>query len=69
MLDSIKQLVLNNVGVWHSFRYKGVRNQIDEFAGMIKNVYPAVFTIMLEDSSIKSFSYSDILVSTLEIID
>lgn len=68
MLDSVKQYVIENVGLDHKFVYKGSRNQIEEFCGKIKDVYPKIFTIVLSDNRIKSFSYSDILVSNLKII-
>ena len=53
------------------FKFNGSRNQIEEFEGIIKNTYPAIFTIETKsvDSRIKSFTYSDILVENLEIIE
>ena len=68
MLDSIKQYVIENVGLQHKFIYKGSRNQVEEFYGRIKDIYPKIFTIILSDNKIKAFSYSDILVSNLKII-
>ena len=34
-LDKIKELVKNNKGVPHSFKFKGTRNQVDEFEGVV----------------------------------
>lgn len=68
-LDKIKEIVKNNMGVPHSFKFKGTRNQVDEFEGVITDLYPAIFIITMDDDKIKSFSYSDLLVDNLEIID
>ena len=67
MLDGVKEYVLKNVGVKHKFVYKGSRNQTDEFYGTIKDTYPKVFTVLSVDNKIRSFSYSDILISNLRI--
>lgn len=68
-LDKVREVVLENKGIVKSFVFKGSRNQIDEFQGVITETYPAVFTITLEDNKVKSFSYSDILIDNLKIID
>ena len=48
------------------FRYNGSRNQIEEFDGVILNCYNYVFVIGT-DSIDRSFSYSDVLIGTLEL--
>ncbi len=67
-IDKIKKVVQENQGVPRSFIFHGSRNQIDEFHGIIMDLYPAIFTILLDDDKIKSFSYSDILTENLEIL-
>lgn len=67
-LDKVRQVVEENKGVSCSFRFRGTRNQIDEFRGVITETYPAIFTIQLEDNKVKSFSYSDVLIENLEIL-
>ncbi len=67
-LDKVREVVLENKGVVRSFVFKGARNQIDEFDGVITDMYPAIFTITLDDNKVKSFSYSDILIDNLKII-
>ena len=69
MLDSIKANIKNSVGIKHKFKYNGSRNQIEEFSGIISDTYNAIFTIKLDDGSTKSFSYSDVLINNIEIID
>jgi uncharacterized protein Veg len=51
------------------FKYNGARNQIEEFNGVIENIYPAIFTIRLneENNKLKSFTYSDVLTEILEL--
>ena len=69
MLDNIKLKIQKNVGIRHKFKYNGSRNQVEEFYGVINNCYNAIFTIELDNGSIKSFTYSDILINYLEIIN
>lgn len=68
MIDNIKKVVEKNQGVKCSFRFHGSRNQVDEFHGVIVDLYPAIFTIETENNKIKTFSYSDILTQSLEIL-
>ena len=68
-LEKIKLYVEKNKGVFHHFRYKGARNQNDEFQGFINALYGAIFTIEASDSRLRSFCYSDLLIGDLEIID
>ena len=60
-----KILLLLNQGYF--FVYKGNRNQIESFTGTIEKCYSRIFIIRLNDQSIKSFSYSDIIIGNLEI--
>lgn len=69
MIEKIRDKIIKNVGIKHKFRFNGARNQIDEFVGTIDKVYPAIFTINVDDYGIKSFSYSDVLINDLEILD
>ena len=68
-IEKAKELVKNNKNKKKKFIYKGTRNQKDEFIGIINEMYPAIFTVRLDDDSIKSYSYSDILIGNLKIID
>ena len=71
MINEIKKTIENKKGKKLKFKYKGARNQTEEFDGEIINVYNTVFTIKTGDNIkiIKSFTYGDILTETLEIID
>ena len=68
MIENVKKVVMQNKGIPCFFRFHGARNQIDEFRGVIINLYPSIFTILSDDKVIKSFSYSDILTQSLEIL-
>lgn len=50
------------------FKLNGTRNQIEEFEGIITEIYNYIF-IVETDNIKKSFSYSDILINNLEIKD
>lgn len=67
-LEKVRKVVKDNLGIMHYFRFKGARNQIEEFRGMITNVYPSIFIIKIDNTTIRSFSYSDLLIDNLEII-
>ena len=70
MISKIKDELEKEVGITHHFRFNGARNQIEEFTGYIENTYNFIFTIKpINDSRIKSFTYSDVLTYNLEIID
>ena len=69
MIDKVKSIIIKNVGLKHKFKFNGSRNQVEEFYGFVNNCYNAIFTIKLDDGSIKSFSYSDVLINCLEIIN
>lgn len=68
MIDKIKSLVLDNLGVERKFVFHGSRNMLDEFTGKIIGIYPAIFTILDSNGTLKSFSYSDLLIGNLEIL-
>lgn len=67
-LANIRKKVMAEIGKKHHFRYRGVRNQIEEFAGIIINCYTSIFIIELEDNSIRSFSYNDFIINNIKIL-
>ena len=48
------------------FKLNGSRNQIEEFDGIITESYNYIFIVETENLK-KSFSYSDVLISNIEI--
>ncbi len=69
-IDKIREDVKLKEGEILHFKFNGSRNQIVEFDGEIIETYPAIFLVKLVDDAnhIKSFSYSDLVTSSLEII-
>ena len=69
MIDNIRNQLKCHLFKMLHFRFNGSRNQIEEFNGVIKHLYPRVFTIELSNGMIRSFSYSDVATNLLQIID
>lgn len=71
MINKIKDDIKQQKGKELHFRFNGARNQIEEFEGIIVGTYNYIFTIKTIDQKeeLKSFTYSDILIENLEIIN
>ncbi len=71
MINKIKEELITKKGKVLKFRHNGSRNQIEEFEGIIMEIYNYIFTIKTigEKEEIKSFTYSDILINNLEILN
>lgn len=71
MIDKIRNDLNDKKGQKLQFRFNGARNQIEEFEGEIENTYNFIFTIKTigEKEQLKSFTYSDILIENLEILN
>lgn len=68
-ITKVKEDVSKYIGKPLHFKYNGSRNQIEEFDGTIENIYNSIFTIKINDTSmVKTFTYSDIITESLEII-
>ncbi len=68
MIDNIRNQLNSHLSKRLHFRFNGSRNQIEEFNGVIKQLFPRVFTIELDNGMTRSFSYSDVATNLLEII-
>ena len=70
-IEKVRAMIKENSNQEKKFKFNGSRNQVEEFSGKIVGAYPAIFIIRTSDDAnrIKSFSYSDILTESLEIID
>ena len=65
-INKIKERIEGYRGQIVDFKFNGSRNQIEEFKGEIINTYPSVFIVkMIDNTIIKSFSYTDILIRKL----
>lgn len=67
-LDTAKNKVKTYLGIHLKFIYKGARNQIEEFNGVITKCYPSIFIIETDDHVIKSFTYSDFIIKNIKIL-
>lgn len=65
-IERVKTRVKSYKGQTLQFRFNGSRNQIEVFSATIIDTYPSIFLVKLEDNSqVKSFSYSDVLIKKL----
>ena len=68
-VDKVRDDVKSKEGKILHFKFNGSRNQIVEFDGEIIETYHCIFVVKLvDDNNIKSFSYSDLITSSLEIL-
>lgn len=69
-IDIVRNSILEKKGSICDFKFNGSRNQVERFTGVITSVYPAIFIVESSDSipRVKSFTYNDIITSSLEII-
>ena len=69
MINKIREDIKNKKGKKYHFRFNGARNQIEEFEGIIAEIYNYIFIIKVinQREELKSFTYSDVLIGNLEI--
>lgn len=68
MINKIRNDLLNKMDKVLNFRYNGTRNQIEEFKGIITEIYNSIFIVrIVNKEEVRSFTYSDILIGNLEI--
>lgn len=68
-IEKVKCKINSYKGKTMQFRFNGSRNQVEEFEATIIDTYPSVFIVKVIDSSlVKSFSYSDILIRKLVVM-
>ena len=67
-VDKVRSEVKSKEGKILHFKFNGSRNQIQEFDGEIIETHHSIFVVKLvDDNNIKSFSYNDLITSSLEI--
>lgn len=69
-LDDVKKKISALKGTSVEMNINRGRKKIDTINGIIKDVYPSVFTVKLEDSQqkIQTFSYFDVLCGNVIIL-
>ena len=67
--DALREKIQQKEGKDYDFVFNGSRNQVEQFSGTIIETYPSVFLVETreENPRIKSFSYNDVITSSLEI--
>jgi uncharacterized protein Veg len=70
MIDKIKENIRDHIGSEVKIIFNGGRNRIEKYNAVITEMYDFIFIVQLrnESSEIKSFTYSDILTQTVEIL-
>ena len=56
----IRERLSTHKGERVRIKINGMRNRVDHYTGIIKEIYPQIFTVDTS-SGIKSFSYSEII--------
>ncbi len=69
-LTQVKKDIEKHKNCAVTVKSNGGRQKIKKFDGVIKDTYPSVFTIMLQNSkggNIKTYSYVDLLTNNVEL--
>ena len=67
-IDIIKRRIDKKLGDNVKIIYNGSRNKKEEYSGIITETYNYIFIVKIDDNEKKSFSYTDVLTNTIEII-
>lgn len=68
-IEKTKLFVESNLNKNIKFKFNGNRNVVEEFTGKIIKTYRAVFLVkVLNEDVIRSFSYQDVYMGSLELI-
>lgn len=69
-IDTVRNYIVQKRGKLLNFRYSTGRGQFDNFSGIITNIYKGIFLVhSITDDRVKSFSYSDVLIRNLIILE
>lgn len=60
-LQEIKEQILSLKGSEVAMNINRGRKKFDKLNGVIKDVYPSVFTVALTENQLQTFSYYDVL--------
>lgn len=67
-VESIREIVSLHKGSRISYRAANGRRKMEERSGIIKEIYPSLFTVFIESQqSTISFSYTDLLTREVEL--
>lgn len=66
-IGKIKDNIVSNIGKRIKVIYNGSRNRVEEYEGIISEVYDSIFILDLDSNIKKSFSYIDIFTGTIDV--
>ena len=64
--EMIKNYLIPHVGKKVQIKYNLGRNKFESFSAEILSVYNCLFLVKLDDNTIKSFSFSDIITKKIK---
>ena len=67
-ISEVKSELNNIVGKEVTIKYNLGRNKYEKYDVVIKELYSNIFLVELKEKMIKSFSYTDVITSTIKII-
>lgn len=67
-INSIKNLIENNLGNEVSIICNCSRNKKEYYKGVITEIYNYIFIVKLDTNKNKSFCYSDVLTNGIEVV-
>lgn len=67
-LNEVKEKIISLKGSNVEMNINRGRKKIDTVSGVIKDVYPSVFTVKAENMPIQTFSYFDVLCGNVVIL-
>jgi uncharacterized protein Veg len=65
-IDIIREQIKNNINRNVKIKVNGLRNKTNIYYGKIINVYPYIFSVMVDEEN-KSFSYADVITGEVEV--
>ena len=66
-IQKIKNTIDNGIGKKVDIVFNGLRNKKEYYKGEIIETYNSIFIVKLDSLEKKSFSYSDVLTSTIKL--
>lgn len=64
MIDLARMDIIRKLGGFYHFKYHGSRGVVEEFSGVISEVYDYIF-IVKSDKKVRCFSFNDIIIKSL----
>lgn len=68
-LEEVKNKILNLKGLEIEMNVNRGRKKIEAISGIIRDVYPSVFTVETKLEKIQTFSYYDVLCGNIKFIE